>query len=154
MNYSDPYVKQASSVVQSFLNISRLLTKFTMQNAASLGLTLHQMGILNIINSHPNITLKEITEKLQIPKSTVSINVDELVNLDLIDRKTNSNNRREINLTSTAKGKEKSLKSSENALSYRAMMAALEKLPEDTIQNLIKTHEELLAHLQTYASEL
>lgn len=106
MNNNKFKVKQAGEVVQSFMSISRTLTKFTSQNADSLGLTLQQMGILNIVSAFPEITLKEITDKLNIPKSTVSINVDNLVNLKLIDRKITEENQNEIHLTSTLKGKE------------------------------------------------
>lgn len=148
MNYNDPNVKQAGEIVQSFMTISRVLTKLASQNAESLGLTLQQMGILNLISANPEITLKEITDKLKIPKSTVSINVDNLVNLELINRKIINENRREIHLTSTSKGKELTKRSSQNALSYRAMILALEKIPKEDIQVLITTHKELLKHLQ------
>lgn len=147
MDYNDSNMKQAGEIVQSFMTISKVLTKFTAQNAESLGLTLQQMGILNLISANPEITLKDITDKLMLPKSTVSINVDSLVNLELVNRKINIENRREIHLTSTPKGKELSKKSSQNALSYRAMVLALEKIPKEDIQVLIRTHKELLGHL-------
>lgn len=148
MNNNKLKVKQAGEVVQSFMSISRTLTRFTSQNADSLGLTLQQMGILNIINAFPEITLKEVTDKLNLPKSTVSVNVESLVNLELIDRKITEENRREIHLTSTPKGKELSRKSSENALSYRAMALALEKISQEDVQVLIRIHKELLNHLR------
>lgn len=148
MDNNNLKVKQAGEVVQSFMSISRTLTKFTSQNADSLGLTLQQMGILNIISAFPEITLKDITDKLSLSKSTVSVNVDSLVNLGLVDRKINEENRREIHLTSTSEGKELSKKSSQNALSYRAMALALEKVNQEDIQVLIRIHKELLNHLQ------
>lgn len=134
-------------MVQSFIAISRILTNFTLQNADSLGLTLQQMGILNRVSAFPEITLKEVVDKLNLPKSTVSINVDSLVNLEFIDRKIIKENRREVHLTSTPKGKELSQKSCQNALSYRAMILALEKIPEEDVRALISTHKELLNHL-------
>lgn len=148
MDYNTPKVKQSGEVVQSFMAISGALSRFTSQNADSLGLTLQQMGILNIVSAFPEITLKGITDKLNLPKSTVSVNVDSLVNLKLIDRKITKENRREIHLTSTSKGKELSKKSSQNALSYRAMALALEKIPEEDVQTLIRIHKELLNHLR------
>jgi len=148
MDYNNIKVKQAAEVVQSFMTISKTLTKFTSQNATSLGLTLQQMGILNIINSCPEITLKEIVNKLELPKSTVSVNIDGLVKLGLVDRKTTGEDRREVHLISTAKGQELSRKSSQNALSYRAMILALEKIPQEGVQVLLRTHKELLIHLQ------
>lgn len=152
MDYSDKKVKIAAEVVQSFMTISKTLVKFTQQNASSLGLTVQQMGILNTIYSSPNITLKEITEKLQLSKSTVSINVDDLVNAQLIERKTSEEDRREINLKITTAGKELAKKSCQNASSYKAMMSALETISEEKIQGLLESHKQLLANLQAFVS--
>ncbi|SPF38642.1 MarR family protein [Candidatus Desulfosporosinus infrequens] len=148
MDYNDHHVKQAAALVQSFVTITRTLTKFTKQNATSLGLTIQQMGILNTIYSSPDITLKEITEKLQLLKSTVSISVEDLVHLDLVERKTSEEDRRAIRLKLTPAGQELSKKSCQNALSYRAMSLALENLPDEDIQFLVRIHNELLNNLQ------
>lgn len=147
MDNNNLEVMQAGEVVQSFMSICRTLTRFTSQNADGLGLTLQQMGILNIVNAFPEITLKEITDKLNLPKSTVSVNVDNLVNLELINRKITEENRREIHLTTTSKGEELSKKSSHNALSYRAMAFALEKISQEDVQVLLRIHKDLLNHL-------
>ena len=148
MDYNDENIKQAAAVVQSFVAISRTLTKFTQRNALSLGLTLPQMGILNTIYSSPEITLKEITEKLQLSKSTASVNVDDLVNLGHVERKTSEVDRREIHLKLSTSGQELSKRSTQNPLSYKAMMMALEKLSEEDIHILLRIHKELLSHLQ------
>ena len=150
MDYNNLKVKQAEEIVQSFMAISRVLTNLTSQNAESLGLTLQQMGILNTISAFPEITLKEITDKLSLPKSTVSVNVDSLVSLGLTKREITEENRREIHLTSTPKGQELSRKSAENALSYRAMIFALEKIPEEDILILKQIHNKLINNLRNY----
>ena len=144
MDYNDIKIKQAIEVVQSFMMISKTLAKFTQQNAESLGLTLPQLGILNTIYSSPVITLKALTEKLLIPKSTASVNVDELVNLSLVERKTSEDDRREVNLTLTTVGEEISKKSIQTPASYIAMIAALEKMPMEDIHALLRIHKELL----------
>ena len=144
MDYNDIKVKQAAEVVQSFMAISRTLAKFTQQNAESLGLTLPQLGILNTIYSSPVITLKALTEKLLIPKSSACVNVDELVNLSLVERKASEDDRREVNLTLTTAGKEISKKSIQTPASYIAMIAALEKMPMEDIHALLRIHKELL----------
>jgi DNA-binding MarR family transcriptional regulator len=143
MDYNDFKVKQAAEVVQSFMMISRTLAKYTQQNAESLGLTLQQLGVLNIIYSSPLITLKEITEKLFSPKSTTSVSVEELVNLGLVERKSSEKDRREINLILTDKGKEISKKSIQKPSSYIAMVSALEKIPTEDIDTLLRIHKEL-----------
>jgi DNA-binding MarR family transcriptional regulator len=144
MDYNDIKVKQAIEVVQSFTMISKTLAKYTQQNAESLGLTLPQLGILNTIYSSPVITLKALTEKLLMPKSTASVKVDELVNLSLVERKASEEDRREVSLTLTIAGKEISKKSIQNPASYIAMLAALEKFPIEDIQALLRIHKELL----------
>lgn len=106
------------------------------------------MGILNTIYGIPNITLKSISEQLSVPKSTVSVNVDELVNQGLIERNPSSEDRREIKLKVTTKGLETSKKSIENSTSYKAMSLALEQLQETEIQTLLQIHKNILNSLQ------
>ena len=108
------------------------------------------MGILNTIYALPNVTLKEISERLSVPKSTVSVNVDELVNLQFIERKQSDEDRREIKLKVTNQGQEASKKSIENSTSYKAMELALQQLQVDDVQTLLRIHKDLLISLQQF----
>jgi DNA-binding MarR family transcriptional regulator len=148
MNYNDVKVKKASEVVQSFMMISRTLSKFTQQNAESLGLTLQQLGIINTIYSSPLITLKEITEKLFMPKSSASVCIEELVKLKLVVRNASEEDRREVNLILTDEGIELSKKSIQNPLSYKAMIAVLEKISEEDVNTLLRIHKDISDFLQ------
>ncbi|KLA29253.1 MarR family winged helix-turn-helix transcriptional regulator [Bacillus cereus] len=150
MNLKNDSFKQAGEVVQSFVTINKEIIKFTHQNASSLGLTVQQMGILNTIYAIPNITLKKISERLSVPKSTVSVNVDDLVNLEFIERKQSDEDRREIKLTVTPKGQEASKKSIENSTSYKAMSLALQQLQEDDVQTLLRIHKSLLTSIKQF----
>ncbi|PFN92908.1 MarR family transcriptional regulator [Bacillus thuringiensis] len=150
MSLKNQSFKQAGEVVQSFVTINKEIIKFTHQNASSLGLTVQQMGILNTIYALPDVTLKEISERLSVPKSTVSVNVDELVNLQLIERKQSDEDRREIKLKVTNQGQEASKKSIENSTSYKAMELALQQLQEDDVQTLLRIHKDLLISLQQF----
>ncbi|OWT48621.1 MarR family winged helix-turn-helix transcriptional regulator [Bacillus sp. K2I17] len=151
MNLKNHSFKQAGEVVQSFVTINKEIIKFTHQNASSLGLTVQQMGILNTIYAIPNITLKEISERLSVPKSTVSVNVDELVNLEFIERKQSDEDRREIKLKVTPKGQEASKESIENSTSYKAMSLALQQLQEDDVQTLLRIHKSLLTSIKQFS---
>ncbi|MFE9078472.1 MarR family transcriptional regulator [Bacillus cereus] len=150
MSLKNHSFKQAGEVVQSFVTINKEIIKFTHQNASSLGLTVQQMGILNTIYALPNVTLKEISERLSVPKSTVSVNVDELVNLQFIERKQSDEDRREIKLKVTNQGQEVSKRSIENSTSYKAMELALQQLQEDDVQTLLRVHKDLLISLQQF----
>lgn len=147
MDYKDLDIKEAGEIVQSFMMISKDLTSYTKLNAESLGLTIQQMGVLNTIYVSPFITLKEITEKISMPKSTASITVDELVNLELIEREISKEDRRKVNLVVTEKGKELSKKSIENPASYIAMKKALENISKEDREALVRIHKELLGNL-------
>ncbi|MFJ7030606.1 MarR family winged helix-turn-helix transcriptional regulator [Bacillus cereus] len=150
MSLKNQSFKQVGEVIQSFVTINKEIIKFTHQNASSLGLTVQQMGILNTIYALPNVTLKEISERLSVPKSTVSVNVDELVNLQFIERKQSDEDRREIKLKVTNQGQEASKKSIENSTSYKAMELALQQLQEDDVQTLLRIHKDLLISLQQF----
>lgn len=147
MNSNNTEIIQAGEIVQSFISITRVLAQFSAQNAEAIGLSLQQMGILNIITAYTEVTLKEVADKLNLPKSAVSVNVDSLVNLGLINRKVYDEDRQEIHLSSTQNGKELSKKSYKNALAYKAMLLALEQLPEEDINLLVRIHKELLINL-------
>lgn len=147
MNYSDDKVKKAGEVVQSFVRVNKAIIKHTKQNADSLGLTLLQMGILNTVSCNQDITLKEVAAKLDLPKSTVSVNIDDLVKSGFIERNASENDRREVKLKTTDKGKESAKKSCDNAMSYKAMISALEGIPENDVQELLDLHEKILVGL-------
>lgn len=142
--------KMAGEVVQSFVSVNRALTRFTQQNAASLSLTVPQMGILNAIFAKMGSTLKDITERLQMPKSTASIVLDDLVKMGLVERKASEDDRREVNLTVTEKGAGLSNKSISNSSSYRAMQYALDQMPEQDFQALLGLHGAILQNLKEY----
>ncbi len=148
MEFSNLDLKQAGEIVQSFISVNKAIIKFTQDNASSLGLKVQQMGVLNWISSNPGSTLKAVTEQLDIPKSTVSVSIDGLVNLGLVEREQSKENRREVNLKVTIKGRDISQKSIKNASSYKAVASALEKFSKEDIDSLLHMHKSLLSSLK------
>jgi DNA-binding MarR family transcriptional regulator len=67
-------------------------------------LTLTQLIALQYICHTPNITLKELADKLVIAQSSASELVDRLVKMKYIDRKISSEDRRKIILNLSPKG--------------------------------------------------
>ena len=148
MEFSNQAIEQAAEVVQSFILLNKAIIKFTQSNASSLGLTVQQMGVLNWIASKPGSTLKAVTEQLGIPKSTVSVSIDGLVNLGLVEREQSKESRREVNLKVTNKGRGVSQKSIKNASSYKAMASALDKFSKEDVDSLLHMHKSLLSSLK------
>jgi len=67
-------------------------------------LTLTQLIALQYITHTPNITLKDLADKLVIAQSSASELVDRLVKLKYVDRKISPEDRRKIVLSLTSKG--------------------------------------------------
>jgi DNA-binding MarR family transcriptional regulator len=68
------------------------------------GVTLTQCHTLLELDHHDNISLKELSQKLGLDKSTLSRIVEGLVNLGLVDREVPKNNRRTIKIKLTKQG--------------------------------------------------
>lgn len=147
LNFKDPKVKQVQEVYQSLWAINKTTAKFTKMNAESFGLSLQKLSILNTLFTFPGLTQQELVERLISSKSTISVGVDKLVNMGLVERKFSDEDRREIKLKLTNKGEEVSKKSSKNSISYKAMLSALEKMADDDIQSLLRIQKELLNNL-------
>ncbi|WML53289.1 MarR family transcriptional regulator [Neobacillus sp. PS3-12] len=147
LDFKDPKVKKVQEVYQSLWAINKTTAKFTKKNAESFGLTLQQLSILNTLFASPELTQQEIAERLISSKSTISVGVDKLVKLGLVERETSDEDRREVKLKLSNKGEEVSKASSRNSISYKAMFTALENIPEEDIQSLLRIQKELLNHL-------
>lgn len=68
-------------------------------------LTLTQLTALQYICHTPNITLKELAEKMVIAQSSASELVDRLVKMKYVERKVSPEDRRRITLSLSNKGK-------------------------------------------------
>ncbi|MBO7744942.1 MarR family transcriptional regulator [Paenibacillus sp. MWE-103] len=154
MDYSDPKVKQAADVLQSFMAVTRAASEFTRRNAESLGLTLQGMAVVNTLHRDPGLTLKELTERLHASKSTLSVSVEGLVQAGIAERTQAEGNRREINVKLTPKGEELAGRSIRQAYSYRAMAAALEAMDEGQIGALLDGHRRILDALEAYEIDM
>src|SRR5690349_2361445 len=67
-------------------------------------LSVPQFRALAFIRRHPGTSLSEVAEHLGLTLPTMSTLVDNLVSRDLINRETNPENRRRVNLTLTPAG--------------------------------------------------
>ncbi|WP_433750910.1 MarR family winged helix-turn-helix transcriptional regulator [Falsibacillus pallidus] len=147
LNESKDYQK-AAQLVMSFSEIARMSSKFTQQNAESLGISLPQLGIINTLISSKGMSQKELGEKLHISKSTISVNIEKLVQMGLIIRMEAEEDRREVILQLTEKGKDISRTSAQNAYSYRAMLKAGEEIGMDKVDLLLELHEQIREKLK------
>ncbi|MCM3626976.1 MarR family transcriptional regulator [Paenibacillus glycanilyticus] len=134
-------------IYQSFFRITRQLKKLAFHSAANLGVTVHQINILESVRLNPGRKQKELTEQLVFAKSRVSVHIDQLVEKGLIIREPSEQDRREIQLFITTAGEELCLLYNQEAASYKALSGALEQLSSDDVEKLHQLHQQILSHL-------
>jgi len=69
--------------------------------AKELGFSVPQFTVMMELYRNPDITLHELSEKRNLPKSTVSRTIDQLVKSGMVERTTPPNNRRTVKLCVT-----------------------------------------------------
>lgn len=139
--------EQTKEVYNSFFAVARQLKKLAHQSAANLGLTVHQIGILNSVMENPGQTQKEVTERLVFAKSRVSIHIDALVEKGLVTRAVSEQDRRETKLYLTPEGKGLCMRYNDEAFSHKVLGSALELFSADEVNQLLQMNKKLLAYL-------
>jgi DNA-binding MarR family transcriptional regulator len=72
-----------------------------MDKAKELGFSMPQFVVIMELYRNPDITLHELSEKGNLPKSTVSRTIDQLVKSGMVERTTPPDNRRTVKLSTT-----------------------------------------------------
>lgn len=139
--------QQTIEVYNSFFAVARQLKKLAHQSAANLGLTVHQIGILNSIRTDPGLTQKEVTERLIFAKSRVSLHIDALVEKGLATREISELDRRETKLYLTSGGDKLCLRYNEEAYSHKVLEIALQRFSKEELDSLVAMHKHILAQL-------
>ncbi|QWU13287.1 DNA-binding transcriptional regulator, MarR family [Paenibacillus sophorae] len=138
---------RTAEVYRSFFSVARQLKRLAHQSAAEVGLTVHQLDILRLIRTVPGLTQKEVTERLRVPKSRVSLHIDALVEKEFAVRETSPQDRRETLLRPTPSGETLCEHYDREDLSRKALSRALRQFSPDEIELLMMMHERLLNDL-------
>lgn len=111
-------------------------------SACCCGVTLTQCHTLMALDSHDNIPLNLLAEKLYLDKSTVSRTVESLVNQDLVSRETPKEDRRSTYIKLSPKGLEvcKTIHHGNDAYFEEALAA----IPADIFPKFIEGFEILV----------
>ena len=100
-------INQELELVESMDKLSTLMKKFQTELLSGdlKEYTLRQLYYIELINKHEGISVSEISKTLDLKKSTISIAVNQLINLEIIDKIQSSNDKRVYFLKLTPKGK-------------------------------------------------
>lgn len=123
------------------LNFMPLLHKKMFRKNHGYKMSKHQMGILFRIKNENGKPMKYYCEKLMISKPNLTTVVNKLIEEGLLERKTDENDRRIINLYITDAG-EKFIETQMDIVK-KDMLKKLEVLNDEDIDKLIKNFEEM-----------
>ncbi|RUS50224.1 regulatory protein MarR [Kurthia sp. 3B1D] len=85
--------------------LQRMETKFA-EGLVPYHINARQYGVLLFINGNPYSSQKDISENLQIDRTTMVSHIDYLETLGFVERTRNPNDRRSYSLMITSKGKD------------------------------------------------
>ncbi|MDN4522920.1 MarR family winged helix-turn-helix transcriptional regulator [Fictibacillus fluitans] len=149
MEFKTLHNNRSVQLLRSFWNVQKNVMRIVQRTAADNGLSVPQYTILTSMILHEELTQKTLGEKTFFPKSTLSQSVDALVREDLLHRQPVEDNRREIQLSITEKGKKllKTIHEQENGI-HQAFREAVQDLEDEQFHNLLNTHLHIAQHLE------
>ncbi|MFO8101193.1 MAG: MarR family transcriptional regulator [Dehalococcoidia bacterium] len=83
--------------------LHRNIFRKVIENVAE-GITRHHLEILNLLYDEKTLHMAEIADMLLISKSQMTRLIDELINLEMVERHPDKNDRRKSNIVLTPKG--------------------------------------------------
>ncbi|MBC2105660.1 winged helix DNA-binding protein [Listeria booriae] len=143
-----PTLQQTGDIIKAIVSINNALSQITKQHEPELGVTFHQLAIINTIQFHQGGTLKQVIDQLSLSKSTASTQVDQLVTKGYIKREFSKKDRRETRLTLTTKGIELAQQSIEILPFYQTTQEQLATQSPETIEAITETLTQVLTQLQ------
>ncbi|MBC1765434.1 winged helix-turn-helix transcriptional regulator [Listeria seeligeri] len=134
-----------SELLKTYWSIQRISAGYADQNAASLGLTIQQLAMINVIYGTPGISVAKLTKRLIITGSSAAANIDGLISLGLVVKlnKTIPNDSMDLTLKLSKKGEDLSKRSTANAFMYKAMMKVFENLSKEEVEELIRLNKKV-----------
>ena len=145
---------KTAELIRSFRQVQRSINHLMRVQADSLDLTPVQMLVLRILQEKPNLSLNELSDRLELGCSTVSGVVKRLVHAGLIERERLEEDQRTIAVRLTSKGRElERLAFGDVSLVSQALLRFSE-LPEQKIDMLLDLHQQLIQILNAEGDEI
>ncbi|GMA51057.1 hypothetical protein GCM10025857_24140 [Alicyclobacillus contaminans] len=139
---------QARELLHSFRQVDRSMRHLMRIQADHLGLTPVQLLVVRILSESPDLSLNELSERVQLGCSTVSGVVKRLVECGVVERDRLNEDQRTVAIRLTGKGKQLQERAFGNgSLLSKALLKFLE-FPDEDIQTLLKLHRALIQILQ------
>lgn len=102
----EPYKMQVDRIVETIIYLYTESRRLTKEQAARHGLTGPQLSVAKILEDLGDLSLSELSEKINAQNSTVTGIVDRMEREGLVERKRSSDDRRVVHIRLTRKGHE------------------------------------------------
>lgn len=127
-------MQEREKLVENLIFFIPTIFKKLMKSIPPMDIPKQQFGLLHMVCIRQGKTMSYYSEKMQLPKSNISILADRLIKGGYLIRETDPEDRRVINLRVTKKGKD--LFSTQKNQIKREMIKPLEDLQEEDILRL------------------
>lgn len=131
-----------------FRRIRRKLTRTTLTDI-EVNITPHHFEIMRLLEEEGTLYLAEIGERLQIAKAQMTKLVDKLVDLNIVARKTDTADRRTINIALTGQGRTILEEHKNNVIS--AIRETISRLSDKELEDLstsLRTLQDIFSRLE------
>jgi DNA-binding MarR family transcriptional regulator len=131
-------MNQELELVESMDKLSELMKKFQTELLSGdlKEYTLRQLYYIELIDKHEGISVSEISKTLDLKKSTVSIAVNQLIDLEIVSKIQSNNDKRFYFLKLTEKGKD--IMKMHKQVHQNTIKKILKILNQDEVENFIK----------------
>ncbi|MBU8880428.1 MarR family transcriptional regulator [Bacillus sp. FJAT-29790] len=154
MDFEQQSFVRSSKLLKSFWHVQRNLARYVQKTAMANDLSVPQFFLLKTIAPLGAVTQKQLGETIQLPKSTLSQAVDGLVQAELVMRQPVKDNRREMQLTISEKGKTlfETIRLQKGSI-QQTMEKAIDTLTEEQYEELLAIHLKIATFLEKEATE-
>lgn len=108
INWSVEKVHRELELVESMDKLTQLTRKFQKQLLSGdlKEYTLRQLYYIELINKNKGISISELSKILDVKKSTVSVAINQLIDMDIVNKNQSKKDKRFYSLQLTRKGEE------------------------------------------------
>ncbi|MFC2948841.1 MarR family winged helix-turn-helix transcriptional regulator [Virgibacillus sediminis] len=130
--------EKVTKILYSFREVNKYFYRQMWHHADEMGVTLVQLQIMKLVSEEPNMSLGELTRKMNLGKSTVSSTVDRLVKAGHLQREQSKKDRRAIILNLTEEGRAKQKEGIER---YHKRLHKLGDITDEDAETLLRLHQ-------------
>lgn len=154
MSFENESFMRSGELFRTIWRVNLSMRKIVQKTAMANDLTVAQYAVLTTIAPYKEMTQKELSQVMQFPKSTLSQAVDGLVKAELMTRHPVKENRREMQLIITEKGKLlfNAMKRQEGSINH-TFEAAIDTLSAKQYEELLASLDQIVSFLEEKSTE-